>query len=54
MHRGDDQRAAIVDTIATIKAFTGKPPRGWESPGLTETDGTLDLLADAGIKYVAD
>ena len=54
MHRVDDQRAAIGDTIAAIKAFTGKPPRGWESPGLTETDETLDLLADAGIEYVAD
>ena len=36
------------------RAFTGKPPRGWESPGLTETDETLDLLAEAGIEYVAD
>jgi allantoinase len=54
MHRVDDQKKAIVDTIAAIKAFTGKPPRGWESPGLTETDETLDLLAEAGIEYVAD
>ena len=30
------------------------PPRGWESPGLTETDDTLDLLAEAGIEYVPD
>ena len=27
---------------------------GWESPGLTETDETLDLLHAAGIEYVAD
>ena len=54
MHRVDDQRAAIADTIAAIKGFTGKPPRGWESPGLTETAETIDLLADAGIEYVAD
>jgi len=54
MHRVDDQRQAIADTIAKIKGFTGKPPRGWESPGLTETDDTLDLLAEAGIEYVAD
>ena len=54
MHRVDDQRKAIADTIAAIKAFTGAPPRGWESPGLTETDETLDLLAEAGIEYVAD
>jgi allantoinase len=54
MHKVEDQRAAIADTINAIAAFTGKPPRGWESPGLTETDETLDLLAEAGIEYVAD
>jgi allantoinase len=54
MHKLEDQRAAIADTIAAIKKFTSKPPRGWESPGLTETDETLDFLAEAGIEYVAD
>jgi peptidoglycan/xylan/chitin deacetylase (PgdA/CDA1 family) len=54
MHHLDDQRAAIRQTVKAIKDFTGKPPRGWESPGLTETFGTIDLLADAGIEYVAD
>ena len=54
MHHVEDQRAAIRDTVAAIKDFTGKPPRGWESPGLTETYETIDLLAEAGIEYVAD
>ncbi len=54
MHKVEDQRSAIADTIAAITRFTGRPPRGWESPGLTETDETLDLLAEAGIEYVAD
>jgi allantoinase len=54
MHKVEDQKKAIADTIAAIADFTGKKPRGWESPGLTETDDTLDLLADAGIEYVAD
>lgn len=54
MHRVKDQRAAISDTIAAIKQLTGRPPRGWESSGLTETDETLDLLVEAGIEYVAD
>ena len=54
MHKVEDQRSAIADMIKAIKAFTGHPPRGWESPGLTETDETLDLLAEAGIEYVAD
>jgi len=54
MHHVEDQRKAILDTIEAIKAFTGKPPRGWESPGLTETFDTIDWLAEAGIEYVAD
>jgi peptidoglycan/xylan/chitin deacetylase (PgdA/CDA1 family) len=54
MHHVEDQRAAILQTIEQIKSFTGKPPRGWESPGLTETFETIDLLAEAGIEYVAD
>jgi allantoinase len=54
MHKVEDQRAEIRATIDAIRRFTGKPPRGWESPGLTETDTTLDLLAEEGIEYVAD
>ena len=54
MHKAEDQRAEIAKTIEIITRFTGKPPRGWESPGLTETLETADLLAEAGIEYVAD
>lgn len=54
MHTVEDEGVAIRDTIKAITGVTGKPPRGWESPGLTETDDTVDLLAEAGIEYVAD
>jgi allantoinase len=54
MHNVEDQAAAIRETIAEIARFTGRPPRGWESPGLTETADTLDHLVEAGIRYVAD
>lgn len=54
MHKLENQKEAIDATIKAIKDFTGKAPRGWESPGLTETDETLDLLAEAGIEYVCD
>ena len=54
MHKLADQAGAIADTIRAITAFTGAAPRGWESPGLTETRETADLLAAAGIEYVAD
>jgi allantoinase len=54
MHAVANQREAIAQTVNAIKAFTGKAPRGWESPGLTETSQTIDYLAEAGIEYVAD
>jgi peptidoglycan/xylan/chitin deacetylase (PgdA/CDA1 family) len=54
MHHVEDQRTAIFDTVKAIQAFTGRKPRGWESPGLTETFDTIDWLAEAGIEYVAD
>lgn len=54
MHKVEDQRTAIDDTVDAIRAITGKAPRGWESPGLTETEDTLDHLQEAGIEYVAD
>jgi allantoinase len=54
MHLIEDQRDAIRRTIDAIAQFTGRPPRGWESPGLTETADTLEWLAEAGIEYVCD
>ena len=54
MHKLDDQSDAIRRTVEAIRAFTGAPPKGWESPGLTETFETVDFLAAEGIEYVAD
>ena len=54
MHHVEDQKKNILDTVEAIRVFTGKAPRGWESPGLTETYDTIDWLAEAGIEYVAD
>ena len=54
MHQLEDQRAAVRQTITAIQSFTGKAPRGWESPGLTETFETVDILSEEGIEYVAD
>ena len=44
MHSLDDQRGAIRDIDGRSRSFTGAAPRGWESPGLTETYETPDLL----------
>lgn len=54
MHRVEDQALAIEQTIEAIRKMTGQPPLGWESPGIAETDHTLDYLQEAGIQYVAD
>jgi allantoinase len=48
------ERPIIKGVLDTITKSTGKMPRGWLGPALTETDNTLDLLAEAGIEYVAD
>lgn len=54
MHKLDDQRAVIKRTLETIEKFSGTRPRGWFGPGLTQTDETLDYLAEAGIEYIGD
>lgn len=54
MHKLKDQDGAIAQALDGIEAFCGKRPRAWESPGLTETEETLDLLRKHGVQYVAD
>jgi allantoinase len=54
IHTEPDQEAMIRQSVQVIREFTGKDPVGWMGPGLTETLDTPDLLAAAGIKYVAD
>jgi len=54
MHLLPDQRKAIRESIEIIRDFTGKKPKGWLGPGLTETWETLDILAEEGIEYVSD
>ena len=54
MHLLPDQRAAIREAIKLLRDFTGKKPKGWLGPGLTETWETLDILAEEGIEYVSD
>ncbi|MBL4629426.1 MAG: polysaccharide deacetylase family protein, partial [Roseicyclus sp.] len=52
MHKLDDQESAIVAALDGIETFCGTRPRAWESPGLTETEDTLDLLRKHGVDYV--
>jgi allantoinase len=54
MHIQPDQRAVIRESIRILEKFTGKKPKGWLGPGLTETFETLDLLKEEGVEYVSD
>lgn len=54
MHNLPDQRAAIRKAVQLLRDFTGRKPKGWLGPGLTETWETLDFLAEEGIEYVSD
>jgi len=50
----DEERKVIHSTLQTIAAATGKKPEGWLGSGLIETFNTPDILAEEGLKYVAD
>lgn len=54
MQKVADERADIAKTRDAISAFTGRKPRGWLGPGLTETWETPDILVEEGFDYVCD
>jgi peptidoglycan/xylan/chitin deacetylase (PgdA/CDA1 family) len=55
MNHADTGEAALIRAcLDKIEAFTGRPVRGWLSPGLRETHDTPDLLKAAGLDYVCD
>jgi peptidoglycan/xylan/chitin deacetylase (PgdA/CDA1 family) len=54
IHKIEDQRGMIHRSLDILERFTGQRPRGWLGPGLTETEGTPELLAEAGIQYIGD
>ena len=54
IHKEADQAAMINRSMDVIEKFTGTRPVGWMGPGLTQTLETPDLLAKAGVKYIAD
>ena len=49
-----DERALIEHVSATIAEHEGRPPAGWLSPWIAETERTPDLLQEAGYQYVLD
>jgi allantoinase len=54
MQKVADERDDIRKTAAAIRTFTGRNPRGWLGPGLTESWETPDLLVEEGYHYICD
>lgn len=54
LHLVEDQAAEIRRAFDVIGAYSGTPPLGWLGPGLHETPETLDLLHEAGFRFVVD
>lgn len=54
MQKVENEREDIRRTADAILAASGKRPRGWLGPGLTETWETPDILVEEGYDYVCD
>ncbi|MEU6410651.1 polysaccharide deacetylase family protein [Microbispora sp. NPDC046933] len=57
LHTGmslEEERRLLTEMAGTIAEATGRRPRGWMGPGLTETFNTPALLAELGFGYVLD
>ncbi len=50
----EDERAYLTDVVNTIKQGTGKEPKGWLGPALSETYNTPELLSELGLTYLCD
>jgi allantoinase len=50
----EEERAFLTDVVQTIEAATGRRPRGWLGPTLSETFATPHLLAELGLDYILD
>lgn len=54
IHKVEDQRAMMRQTIEVLKRFTGRAPGGWLGPGRGQTYATLDYIAEAGFRWFGD
>ena len=48
------EKDLITECTATITKHEGKAPTGWMSPWLSNSETTMDLLQEAGYRYVMD
>jgi peptidoglycan/xylan/chitin deacetylase (PgdA/CDA1 family) len=57
LHAGmslEEERRLLTEMADTVAEATGRRPRGWMGPGLTETFDTPALLAELGFGYLLD
>ncbi|MEU6429197.1 polysaccharide deacetylase family protein [Microbispora sp. NPDC046973] len=57
LHAGlslEEERRLLTEMTAAVAEATGRHPRGWMGPGLTETFDTPALLAELGFGYLLD
>lgn len=50
----EQERACIFEATQTIARHEGKPPTGWLAPYIAQTENSLDLLREAGLRYMMD
>ena len=50
----DAERACIEEATQAMTRHEGKPPRGWLAPYISQTHDSLDLLQEAGYRYMMD
>ena len=49
-----EERPLIEETTAAIEKHSGKRPRGWLGPWISQSPLTPDLLQEAGYRYLLD
>lgn len=49
-----EERALVQEAVGTLRKAFGPAVRGWHSPAHSQSLRTLDLVAEAGLDYVAD
>ncbi len=50
----EEERTYLTDVVTTIERGTGKRPKGWLGPALTETFETPEILAELDLTYMLD
>ena len=50
----EQERVCIFEATAAIEKHEGKKPLGWLAPYISQTHDSLDLLKEAGYRYMMD